>query len=149
MDEPRENGKSRNVDGAVENVAETPSRKSNELDSKTPDGMRRNSKEYYRFKLQKSEERNVQLKKKLELEKEIDFKAIPGLMQPKKVRPKKKESVKITQVFGSLSQSNIGEKLKKTGTREGGDDQAKRSQSSVTCRIKEAVRVMQRSLCVW
>ena len=96
----------------------TPSRKSllNEIpettaESGTPEGIRRNSNEYWKFKLQKSEERNQKLREKLNMESEIDLKAIPGLLDQKKIRPKKKESVKITQVRGSMSGCDILTKL--------------------------------------
>ena len=45
------------------------------------------------------------------MESEIDLKAIPGLLDQKKIRPKKKESVKITQVRGSMSGCDILTKL--------------------------------------
>ena len=101
-----------------ENEPVTPSQKSllNEIpetaaESGTPEGMRRNSNEYWKFKLQKSEERNQKLREKLNMESEIDLKAIPGLLDQKKIRPKKKESVKITQVRGSMSGCDILTKL--------------------------------------
>ena len=81
-----------------ENEPVTPSQKSllNEIpetaaESGTPEGMRRNSNEYWKFKLQKSEERNQKLREKLNMESEIDLNAITGLLDQKKIRPKKKE----------------------------------------------------------
>ena len=53
-------------------------------ESRTPEGLKRHSKQYLRYKLEKSEEKNAVLKKKLSLENEIDFEAIPGFLQPKK-----------------------------------------------------------------
>ena len=45
------------------------------------------------------------------MESEIKLQAIPGLLYQKKIRPKKKESVKITQVRGSMSKCKILTKL--------------------------------------
>ena len=72
------------------------------VDSRTPDRMSRNSNEYLKFKLQKAEERNKLLKAQLAAENEINLDEIPGFLEPKKVRPKKKKSFKITQVHGSM-----------------------------------------------
>ena len=45
------------------------------------------------------------------MESDIKLQAIPGLLDQKKIRPKKKESVKITQVRGSMSGCDILTKL--------------------------------------
>ena len=45
------------------------------------------------------------------MESELDFKAIPGLLDQKKIRLKKRELVKITQVRGFMSGCDILTKL--------------------------------------
>ena len=53
--------------------------------------MRRNCNKYLKFKLQKSEERVEMLKGQIRKENEVDLNEIPGFLEPKKIRPKKKE----------------------------------------------------------
>ena len=98
---------------AADDIPATPSRSSanDTVESQTPEGLRRNSNVYLKFKLQKSEDRNEILEKKLAAKNEVNLNEIPGFLEPKKVRPKKKKSVEITQVHGSLAASEILEKL--------------------------------------
>ena len=96
---------------AEESIAKTPSKSKGSIESDTPEGMRRGSNEYFKFKLQKSEERKEELRKQLSIEREMDLNEIPGFLESKKIRPKKKKSKKITQVHGSLSGCDILKKL--------------------------------------
>ena len=64
-------------------------------ESGTPEGMRRNSNEYWKLKLQKLKERNQKLKEKLNMESEIKLQAIPGLLDQKKIRPKRKSRLRL------------------------------------------------------
>ena len=97
---------------ADDDVAATPSKGTDDIvDSRTPEGMRRNCNKYLKFKLQKSEERVEMLKGQIRKENEVDLNEIPGFLEPKKIRPKKKKSMKITQVHGSLSGCDILKKL--------------------------------------
>ena len=77
----------------------------------TPEGMRRYSNEYYKYKLQKSMEHIQTLQKILATETEMNLEEVPGLLQMKKVRPKKTKSTRITSVHGSMAGSSILEKL--------------------------------------
>lgn len=60
--------------------------------------MRRNPNKYLKFKLQKAEDKNKLSKTQLATKNEANLIEIPGFLEPKKVRPKKKKPVKFTQV---------------------------------------------------
>ena len=120
---------------ALNDVPATPSKGTadNIVDSRTPEGMRRNSNEYLKFKLQKAEERSELLKAQLAAENQVNLNEITGFLKPKKVRPKKKKSVKITQVHGSMSRCDILKKFEELEKAK--DDAAKLKEMKVQSQL--------------
>ena len=99
---------------------------SNIVDSRTPEGMRRNPNKYLKFKLQQAEDRNKLSKTQFATKNEVNLIEIPGFLEPKKVRPKKKKPVKFTQVHDLMSVCDILKKIEEH--KKAKDDPAKLKQ---------------------